>query len=61
MHHVTRLGGKTWQSLTVTRSHGTMVAVVRDPVSGFVSLRSAVTDVHGDPAEQAVYRACAVR
>jgi hypothetical protein len=34
--------------------------MVHDPATGFVSLRSVVTDVHGDRTEQTVYRAYAV-
>ncbi len=53
-------GGKTWRSLQIVRSHGTWRAMVHDPATGFVSLRSVVTDVHGDRTEQTVYRAYAV-
>ncbi len=52
--------GKTWQRLAITRVHGIWRAVVHDPATGYVSLRSLVTDVHGDSTEQTVYRAYAV-
>ncbi len=52
--------GKTWQRLATTRVHGIWRAVVHDPATGYVSLRSLVTDVHGDSTEQTVYRAYAV-
>ncbi len=54
-------GGMTWQSLAVTRSHGSLVVTVNDPLAGSVSVRSIVTDVHGDRTEQTVYAAWAVR
>ncbi|MGO8960591.1 MAG: hypothetical protein ACLQFR_24925 [Streptosporangiaceae bacterium] len=53
-------GGATWQPLKIVRSDGSWRATVHDPVTGFVSLRSVVTDVHGDRTEQTVYRAYAV-
>ena len=52
--------GKTWQRLAITRLHGAWRAAVHDPATGYVSLRSVVTDVHGDSTEQTVYRAYAV-
>jgi hypothetical protein len=36
------------------------LATVPDPASGYVSLRSVVTDVHGDSSVQTIYRAFAV-
>ncbi len=53
-------GGTTWRSLKLIRSHGFWRAAVHDPASGFVSLRSVVTDVHGDRTEQTVYHAYGV-
>ena len=52
--------GTTWQPLAITRLHGSWRAVVHDPATGYVSLRSLVTDGHGDRTEQTVYRAYAV-
>jgi hypothetical protein len=54
-------GGKTWQPLALTRVAGSWRATVHDPQSGYVSLRSVVTDVHGDSTTQTVYRAYAIR
>jgi hypothetical protein len=53
-------GGATWQALAVARSHGSLFVTMHDPATGYVSLRSVVTDVHGDRTEQTVYRAYAV-
>jgi hypothetical protein len=53
-------GGVSWQQLTITR-HGTSgLATVRDPASGYVALRSVVTDTHGDSTTQTIYRAYAI-
>ncbi len=53
-------GGTTWRSVRIVRSHGYWRATVHDPAAGFVSLRSVVTDVHGDRTTQTIYRAYAV-
>ena len=53
-------GGATWRTLTLTRRGGYWLGTVPDPASGYVSLRSVVTDVHGDSSVQTVYRAFAV-
>ena len=52
--------GKTWQTLTVSRHRGFWLTSVHDPASGFVALRSAVTDIRGDSTVQTIYRAYAV-
>ncbi|MBY8880580.1 hypothetical protein [Actinacidiphila acidipaludis] len=53
-------GGKTWHAAPVTHSGGTWAARVTNPASGAVSLRSTVTDPHGNTAETTVYRAYAI-
>jgi hypothetical protein len=52
--------GATWRALTVTRRHGGWSAIVHDPSTGYVSLRSIVADARGDSTEQTVYRAYGV-
>ena len=47
-------GGATWQSVRVTRHGSTRLAKITDPVNGAVSLRSTVTDVHGDRTTESV-------
>jgi hypothetical protein len=53
-------GGATWQLLPLTRSGGMWRGTVHDPGTGYVSIRSIVTDVHGDRTKQTVYRAYSV-
>ena len=53
-------GGSTWRRLTLRRIGGYWQATIADPASGYVTIRSIVTDVHGDVTEQTVYRAYAV-
>jgi hypothetical protein len=53
-------GGKTWHAAAVTHSGGKWAARVTNPASGAVSLRSTVTDPHGNTAETTVYRAYAI-
>jgi hypothetical protein len=53
-------GGTTWRTLTLTRRSGYWLATVPDPASGYVSLRSVVTDVRGDSSVQVIYRAFAI-
>jgi len=53
-------GGASWRTLTLTRQGRYWLATVPDPASGYVSLRSVVTDVHGDSSVQTIYRAFAV-
>jgi hypothetical protein len=50
-------GGKTWHRLHLTRSGGGWQGVITDPASGFVSLRSTVTNVKGDSTVETVYHA----
>jgi hypothetical protein len=53
-------GGATWQTLTISRQHGYWLATVHDPPSGYVALRSVVTDAHGDRSVETIYRAYGV-
>ncbi len=53
-------GGSTWRRLTLRRIGSYWQATIADPASGYVTIRSIVTDVHGDQTEQTVYRAYAV-
>jgi hypothetical protein len=53
-------GGSTWRRLTLRRIGSYWQATIADPASGYVTIRSIVTDVHGDVTEQTVYRAYAV-
>jgi hypothetical protein len=53
-------GGARWVRLKLRRVGGHWQVVVRDPSAGYVSIRSVVTDAHGDRTEQTVYRAYAV-
>jgi hypothetical protein len=50
-------GGSTWRRLTLRRIGSYWQTTIADPASGYVTIRSIVTDVHGD---QTVYRAYAV-
>ena len=52
--------GATWRTLKLTRRGSYWLATVPDPASGYVSLRSVVTDVHGDSTVQTVDRAFAI-
>ena len=49
--------GKTWRSIALTAHRGYWIAEIPDPASGFVSLRSTVTDFRGDTTVQTIYRA----
>jgi hypothetical protein len=52
--------GKTWQALKISR-HGIYgLTSVHDPLTGYVALRSIVTDVHGDRTVQTIYRAYSI-
>jgi len=53
-------GGTTWRALRLTRRGSDWLATVPDPATGYVSLRSVVTDVHGDSSVQTIYRAYAI-
>ncbi len=50
-------GGGSWRRLQVSRLGANWIAVVHDPASGYVALRSIVTDVKGDRTVQTIYRA----
>ncbi|WP_042369014.1 hypothetical protein [Streptacidiphilus neutrinimicus] len=50
-------GGVTWHAVQVRHVGGNWTAVVPDPASGAVSLRSTVTDTDGSSATTTVYRA----
>jgi hypothetical protein len=52
--------GRTWRELPVTRKSGYWTVVIPDPASGYVSLRSTVTDVRGDSTVETIYRAFGV-
>jgi hypothetical protein len=54
-------GGKTWHALALTHTGNHWTAEVRDPASGFVSLRSIVTNTAGDSTTQTIYDAYAIR
>jgi hypothetical protein len=53
-------GGSSWRRVSLRRVGSYWQANVADPASGFVAIRSVVTDVHGDRTEQTVYRAYSV-
>jgi hypothetical protein len=53
-------GGAHWTRLKLIRTGSYWQATIHDPSSGYVAIRSIVTDVHGDQTEQTVYRAYAV-
>jgi len=53
-------GGANWQRLRLVRAGSHWQAIIHDPASGYVAIRSVVTDEHGDKTEQTVYRAYAV-
>ena len=53
-------GGKSWQAVPLTRHGSFWLATVHDPASGFVALRSIVTDSRGDRSEQTIYQAYAI-
>jgi hypothetical protein len=52
--------GATWHPLTISRTGGSWLAVVHDPASGYVALRSVVTDTKGDATTETIYRAYAI-
>jgi hypothetical protein len=52
--------GLTWRELAVTRKPGYWTVIIPDPVSGYVSLRSTVTDVRGNGTVETIYRAYGV-
>jgi hypothetical protein len=50
-------GGLTWGAVRVTRRGRAWIARITDPANGQVSLRSTVTDVHGDSTTETIYQA----
>jgi hypothetical protein len=52
--------GKSWQQVKVSRHGRNWLAVVHNPASGYVALRSIVTDSHGDSTTETIYRAYAI-
>lgn len=54
---VSRDDGQTWQRVPVLRVNGTWSAVVKNPASGFVSLRANAADQDGNTVTQTVIRA----
>ena len=53
--------GATWKKLPLDREHGSYQARVRNPETGFVSVRVRAEDSHGNTVEQTLIRAYAVR
>ena len=53
-------GGQAWHRLPISRSGRSWLAVVHDPASGYVALRSIVTDVKGDSTTETIDRAYAI-
>jgi hypothetical protein len=53
-------GGTSWHQVAISRHGASWLAVVPDPASGYVALRSVVTDSHGDSTTQTIYRAYAI-
>lgn len=52
--------GKSWHAVPVRHSGGSWTALVHNPRSGAVALRSTVLDAHGHTATTTVYRAYAI-
>jgi hypothetical protein len=52
--------GATWHQLSVSDKRGSWTTVVHDPDSGYVTLRSIVTDSRGDAATETIDRAYAI-
>ncbi len=52
--------GRTWRELPATRKAGYWTVDIPDPASGYVSLRSTVTDVKGNSSVETIYRAFGV-
>jgi hypothetical protein len=50
-------GGKVWRAVRLLRRGGHWLALVPAAKSGYVALRSTVTDTHGDSTVQTIYRA----
>jgi hypothetical protein len=49
--------GQTWQRVPVLHVNGTWSAIIRNPASGFVSLRANAADQDGNTVTQTVIRA----
>ncbi len=54
---VSRDGGKSWHQVPLTGSGSDWLARVRDPATGFVALRTTVTDIKGNSTVETVDRA----
>ena len=52
--------GRSWHSVPLAEHSGEWLAKVRDPASGFISLRSTVTDIKGDSTVETINRAYGV-
>ena len=50
-------GGQSWRPVHLTGHGSRWLAKVRDPASGFVSLRTTVTDINGDSSVETINRA----
>ena len=53
--------GSTWRQIPLARQGEGWVATVRNPASGFVSLRARASDSAGNTVQQTIIRANAVR
>jgi hypothetical protein len=53
--------GKTWQAAHVVRHLGYWMIQVRNPKSGYVSIRSITVNSAGDSSVQTIYRAYGIR
>jgi hypothetical protein len=53
--------GNSWHAIAVQRSHGIWTALVHDPASGAISLRTEVIDNHNDASTTTVFDAYGVR
>ena len=49
--------GKTWHAVNVVRHRGYWTIRVRNPKSGYVSIRSTTVNSAGDSSVQTIYRA----
>ena len=52
--------GSSWHAVTAKLVGGKWTVNVHNPASGRVSLRSTITDTHGDDSTTTVYNAYAV-
>src|SRR5262249_13178852 len=53
--------GKTWRKVRAVRHKGSWLFAVRNPKSGFVSLRATVVSFSGDSSVETIYRAYGIR